>query len=263
MTDGAQYKSFFNSSDTVDNRYLIPAWYVHLTGEFVHARSHPFLPMLGHFIMHEIVAVVVITLLATISPGPDFAMVTRNSYRYGRRAGVMAACGIAAGVQIHVCYTMFGIGFLIAEMPQLFFMIKIAGASYLIYVGWKTFSNRVPLMVEAMTSVSMANYREKEISDGAIFRSGFLTNVLNPKTTLFVVSTFTQIVQPDTSLGIQFGYGLFMSLVHLLWFTALALFFSQPELRARILKRQWLADKLTGLVLMALGISLAFASMNK
>jgi len=60
-------------------------------------------------------------------------------------------------------------------------------------------------------------------------------------------------VQPHTPLAVQFGYGLFMSLVHLLWFSTLALFFSQPALRARILKRQLLADKVTGLVLMALG----------
>jgi len=210
--------------------------------------------------MNEIVAVAVITLLATISPGPDFAMVTRNSYRYGRRAGVLAACGIAAGVQIHVCYTMFGVGVLIAEVPQLFFAIKIAGAAYLVYVGWKTFSNRTQLALAADTSPA---HEVQLVSGLAAFKSGFLTNVLNPKTTLFVVSTFTQIVQPHTSVAMQFGYGLFMSLVHLVWFAALALFFSQPELRARILKRQLLADKVTGVVLMALGISLAFANMNK
>lgn len=210
--------------------------------------------------MNEIVAVAVITLLATISPGPDFAMVTRNSYRYGRQAGVLAACGIAAGVQIHVCYTMFGVGVLIAEVPQLFFAIKIAGAAYLVYVGWKTFSNRTQLALAADTS---AAHEVQVVSGLAAFKSGFLTNVLNPKTTLFVVSTFTQIVQPHTSVAMQFGYGLFMSLVHLVWFAALALFFSQPELRARILKRQLLADKVTGVVLMALGISLAFANMNK
>lgn len=210
--------------------------------------------------MNEIVAVAVITLLATISPGPDFAMVTRNSYRYGRQAGVLAACGIAAGVQIHVCYTMFGVGVLIAEVPQLFFAIKIAGAAYLVYVGWKTFSNRTQLALAADTRPV---HEVEVVSSVAAFKSGFLTNVLNPKTTLFVVSTFTQIVQPHTSVAMQFGYGLFMSLVHLVWFAALALFFSQPELRARILKRQLLADKVTGVVLMALGISLAFANMNK
>ena len=210
--------------------------------------------------MNDIVAVAVITLLATISPGPDFAMVTRNSYLHGRRASVLAACGIAAGVQIHVCYTMFGVGLLIAEVPQLFFAIKIAGAVYLVYVGWKTFSNRTRLMAEPD---ARANDRASAMSGMAMFRSGFLTNVLNPKTTLFVVSILTQIVQPHTSLTVQFGYGLFMSLVHLLWFAALALFFSQPELRARILKRQLLADKVTGLVLMVLGMSLAFANMSK
>jgi len=50
----------------------------------------------------EILAVATITILAVISPGPDFAMVTRNSYLYGRRTGLLCALGIGLGVQVHV-----------------------------------------------------------------------------------------------------------------------------------------------------------------
>lgn len=48
--------------------------------------------------MTEVIAVAVITLLAVISPGADFAMVVRNSYLYGRPTGLFAAAGVAAGV---------------------------------------------------------------------------------------------------------------------------------------------------------------------
>src|SRR5713101_1213012 len=161
--------------------------------------------------MTELIAVAAITVLAVISPGPDFAMVTRNSYLYGRKPGLLAALGIALGVQVHVFYTIFGIGLIIAQSPLLFNAIKICGALYLIYIGWKTLINRSELAIDLA--------RDKDISTLAAFKTGFLTNGLNPKTTLFVVSTYTQLVGPDTALLTQFGYGLFMSLAHWAWFS--------------------------------------------
>ncbi len=58
--------------------------------------------------MTELLAVVAITLFAVISPGPDFAMVSRNSLLLSRRTGVLTAIGIAAGVCVHVTYTLLG-----------------------------------------------------------------------------------------------------------------------------------------------------------
>ena len=92
--------------------------------------------------MLELMAVATITVLAVISPGADFAMVTRNSILYGRSAGLFAALGIAAGVQLHVFYTMIGVGWLIRSSPELFTAIKLLGALYLIYVGYKTFFSK-------------------------------------------------------------------------------------------------------------------------
>lgn len=205
--------------------------------------------------MTELLAVALITILATISPGPDFAMVTRNSYLYGRNAGLLAALGIALGVQMHVSYTMFGVALIIAESPAVFAAIKIAGALYLIVIGWKTFANKSPLTIDMSAG--------KSSSPLQMVGNGFFTNALNPKTTLFVVSTYTQVVRPGTPLSTQFGYGLFMSATHFVWFGLVALFFSQHAFRARLLQHQKAVDRLIGSVLMALGMSLAFASISR
>jgi threonine/homoserine/homoserine lactone efflux protein len=203
--------------------------------------------------MTELVAVALVTVLATISPGPDFAMITRNSYLYGRNSGLLGALGIALGVQVHVFYTIFGIGLIIAHSPTLFLAIKATGAMYLIYIGWKTFANRAKIHVDLNGGAAVSRMH--------MLGTGFLTNALNPKTTLFVVSTYTQVVQPDTSLATQFGYGLFMSIAHLAWFSLVAAFFSQYGFRSRLIAHQGAVDKLIGSVLMGLGISLAFANM--
>ncbi|MEU6867436.1 LysE family transporter [Streptomyces sp. NPDC046876] len=201
--------------------------------------------------MTEVIAVAVITVLAVISPGADFAMVVRNSYLYGRPTGLFAAAGVAAGVLVHVSYTMLGVGLLIASSTALFTAIKLAGAAYLVWIGIRTFRARADLTVDLESKPQLTRV-------GAL-RSGFLTNVLNPKTTLFVVSTFTQVVGPETPVWQQAGYGLFMSAAHLGWFGAVALFFSNARLRDRMLKAQKALNRAIGSVLVGLGVGLGFA----
>lgn len=201
--------------------------------------------------MTEILAVALITVLAVISPGADFAMVVRNSYLYGRTTGLLAATGVAAGVLVHVTYTMLGVGLLIASSTALFTAIKLAGAAYLVYIGVRTFLSRGDLTVDLGEKRSLSGL-------GAL-RAGFLTNVLNPKTTLFVVSTFTQVVGPDTAVWQQAGYGLFMSLAHFGWFGLVALLFSHSHLRTAMLRRQKALNRTIGSALVGLGITLGLA----
>ncbi|NEC49568.1 LysE family transporter [Actinospica acidiphila] len=201
--------------------------------------------------MTEVLAVAVITVLAVIAPGADFAMVVRGSYLYGRRTGLLGAAGVAAGVLVHVTYTMLGVGLLIASSAFLFTVVKLTGAAYLVYIGVRTFRTRAEVTVDLEHRTGLTPL--------AALRTGFLTNVLNPKTTLFVVSTFAQVVDPGTPLLQQAGYGLFMSLAHLLWFGVVALFFSHDRMRGLMLRGQRVLNKVIGTALAGLGVSLALA----
>ncbi|QTX19652.1 LysE family translocator [Comamonas aquatica] len=201
--------------------------------------------------MTEWIAVITITLLAVISPGPDFAMVTRNSLLLSRRAGVGTALGIALGVLVHVTYTLVGVGLLIQQSMVLFQVLKLVGAAYLIYLGVK--------MLRTRASTPQADHTAAALSDAAALRTGFLTNVLNPKTTMFIVSLFMQVVQPDTPLPVQIGYGAFIALAHAAWFSLVALCFSAGAVRARLLAvRHWI-DRAFGGLLVGLGLLLAIA----
>ncbi|MET9933563.1 MULTISPECIES: LysE family transporter [unclassified Streptomyces] len=199
--------------------------------------------------MGQLVAVAVITVLAVISPGADFAMTVRNSYLYGRTAGVLAAVGIALGVLVHVTYTMLGVGLLVSRSPALFTAMKLIGAAYLVYVGYRTF------VTQARVDVDLSDGGGP--SKAGALRTGFLTNALNPKTMLFVLSTYTQVVSADTPVPRQIGYGLFMSFAHLVWFALAALLFSRQGLRDRLLRRQTVLNKAVGAVLVGLGVVLA------
>jgi len=205
--------------------------------------------------MLELIAVVTITVLAVISPGADFAMVTRNSLVLSRRAGVLTAFGIGAGVLVHVAYSLMGVGLIISQSILLLNILKIIGAIYLLWLG--------VMMLRAQPHHASADRPPSLLTDGQAFKLGFLTNATNPKTTLFVVSVFIQVVAPDTPLAVQIGYGLFMSVVHILWFTLVAVFFSNASIRTRIIGyRHWL-ERVFGAVLAIFGLSLAYSTLGQ
>ncbi|MET4576074.1 LysE family transporter [Ottowia thiooxydans] len=201
--------------------------------------------------MTEMIAVITITLLAVISPGPDFAMVTRNSLMLSRRAGVLTALGIGLGVLFHVTYTLVGVGLLIQQSLWMFNALKWVGAFYLVYLGVK--------MLRAKSGGALAENAVAPLSDGAALRTGFLANVLNPKTTVFIVSLFVQVIGPETPLAVQIGYGIFISVAHMAWFGLVALSFSAGAVRDQLLAvRHWI-DRFFGVMLVGLGVLLAQA----
>lgn len=205
--------------------------------------------------MTELLAVVAITFFAVISPGPDFAMMSRNSLLLSRRSGVLTALGIGAGVCVHVTYTLLGVGLLIQQSLWLFNLIKLAGAAYLIFLGIK--------MLRAKPATAEVLAEQPALSSLGALRTGFLTNVLNPKTTIFIVSLFMQVVQPQTPLAVQLGYGAFIVLAHAVWFSAVAIFFSTDSVRGRLLAvRHWI-DRVFGALLVGFGMLLALTQQTR
>lgn len=199
--------------------------------------------------MNEIIAVGIVTLLAVISPGADFALVTRNSYLYGRHLGICTASGIAMGVWVHISYSLIGLSFLQQHLPKLIHLIQYIGAAYLIYIGYKTFT-QAPILFDE---------NSHQITRWQAIRHGFLTNSLNPKTTLFVMSIYSQVMTSNNNLHTLIGYGVFISSSHLAWFCLVALFCSAPLIRNKILARQVSINRVIGGILSALGLSLLFA----
>ncbi|MDH2364280.1 MULTISPECIES: LysE family translocator [Providencia] len=204
--------------------------------------------------MNEVIAVATITILAVISPGPDFAMVTRNSYTYGIKTGLLCALGIAIGVQVHVFYTVFGITLVIMNSPTLFLIVKLIGVIYLVYIGFKSLTNKV--------KISTNNAVSRPLSALNAFKNGFLTNALNPKTMFFVVSVYSQVISTQNSIWLNLSYGLFISFAHWLWFSLIAIFFATPVVRNKILNYQFIMDRTIGALLILLGLSLLFFNIN-
>ncbi len=144
----------------------------------------------------EFLTVALIHLLAVASPGPDFAVVVRESVTHGRRAGLWTALGVGTAIFLHVGYSLLGIGLIVSQSIVLFNALKWLAwlaAAYLLYIGFKAIRARPT----APAAEDLAASAGERTARGA-FTSGFVTNGLNPKATLFFLSLFTVVINPHT-----------------------------------------------------------------
>jgi RhtB (resistance to homoserine/threonine) family protein len=203
-----------------------------------------------------ILTVASVHFLALISPGPDFVLTVKASLLGSRKAGIYTALGLASGMLVHVTYTLVGIGFIISRSILLFSIIKYLGAAYLIYIGWKSLRSR-------REHYKIPESKRKETGMAGSWRTAFITNVTNPKVTLFFLSIFTLVVSPSTPLWVQLLMGLEMVTATLLWFSVVAMIFSHRLMQGKVQSVQYYAEKFLGAVLVALGVKLAFATGGK
>lgn len=171
--------------------------------------------------------VFLVGILAALSPGPDFVVVMKNSLGIGRKYGIATALGIASALIVHVTYTILGFTILLEKFPTLFNIIKLAGAFYLLWLGYKGIQSKA--QSEKPTEINVI--QRLNVSIGRGFREGFLCNVLNPKSALFFLSVFSQFIGPDTSHWMRWIYGVEIILAVGLWFIILAILISNSYFR--------------------------------
>jgi RhtB (resistance to homoserine/threonine) family protein len=202
----------------------------------------------------QFLAVAGIHLFAVMSPGPDFAMVTRNSVIHSRRIGIFTALGIAIGMTVHIAYSLVGIGYVIARSIIAFNAVKYIGAGYLMYIGCKSLMSAKP-----RASAEPSAEGPKRLGPSSALRMGVLTEITNPKATLFFLALFTQVIDPRTPRLMQMAYGAEMFVVGFAWFVLVALFFSHQSVRSRVGVALRTVEKFFGAALLALGVKVAFS----
>lgn len=162
--------------------------------------------------MLELLAFAFINLLGAMSPGPDFAIVMRYGLTGSRRAALLATAGISTALLIHVFYCVLGIVVLIQSSKILFSLLHFGGAVYLAYLGVRL----IQLGAGKLPKPDPAKIHHRA------FRDGFLTNLLNPKATLFLLSLFAQFVKPETSMTQKIFFGATVPIVAFSWFSFLS-----------------------------------------
>ena len=199
-----------------------------------------------------IASVTLIHLLAVISPGPDFFMAIKNSLTYSRKTGIYTAIGFGLGIAVHIFYSLAGLALLISKSIVVFNIIKYLGIAYLLYLGFKS-------LISSSSDIKIENQIHiKDISPLKAISQGFLTNVLNPKATLFFLSLFTLVISPETANTTLFIISFILIFNTALWFSLVAIFLTQKHMRVIYNRYQKYFNKLFGGVLIALGLKIAF-----
>jgi threonine/homoserine/homoserine lactone efflux protein len=147
----------------------------------------------------HLVLFVLAGLLLNLTPGPDVLYIVSNALRAGARTGVVAGLGITAGCFVHVFAAAVGVSALMAASATAFTVLKWAGAAYLVWVGVRLLRSR-PTGEGWGSRGSPPAYEGKHPPAGllAVFRGGFLTNVLNPKVAIFFLAFVPQFIAPGT-----------------------------------------------------------------
>lgn len=132
---------------------------------------------------------VVSGILLNLTPGQDTFYIIGRSIAQGRGAGSLSVLGITSGCVVHTLAAAFGLSAILATSASAFLIVKALGAAYLVYLG-------VTMMLDRSAAGAPRETMSTRESAWAIYRAGFLTNVLNPKVALFFMAFLPQFVDP-------------------------------------------------------------------
>jgi len=197
-------------------------------------------------------------ILLNLTPGNDTIFILSRSIAYGKRAGIMSALGIGTGSIIHTTLAAFGLSIIIAKSILTFNVIKYTGAVYLMYIGYKMFTDKAHFNSDAIIS-------KKSIKIVKIYQDAVITNVFNPKVALFFIAFLPQFIDPDVKNTIVpfFLLGITFTVTGTLWCIVLASFASILSSKLRNNKKlSFYINKVCGAVLIGLGIKVALTSKS-
>ncbi|MGW4942633.1 LysE family translocator [Actinoplanes sp. NPDC004185] len=193
----------------------------------------------GSFLIFAIVLVLV--------PGPDFAVITKNTLAGGRRRGSWSAAGVAGSNAVQGLAAAAGLGALVTRAQPVFQAIKWAGIAYLAYLG-----------IQALRSALAGHYAEAGgEASGAGWRQGFLSNITNPKVLVFYLAVLPQFLGPDAPLGALLALALSHAVLSLLYLLVVVAGLARAR---RVLERRRvrrMLDAATGAALLGFSAKLA------
>ena len=122
----------------------------------------------------------------TVAPGPDNIFVLTQGIARGRKAAIVTALGMCSGISVHTSAAAFGISAIFYSSVVAFHLVKYAGAAYLLYLAYRTIRERSAVRLSAADNSAPL----------ALYRRGFIMNVLNPKVAMFFLAFLPQFVNP-------------------------------------------------------------------
>ncbi|MDP6691123.1 MAG: LysE family translocator [Alphaproteobacteria bacterium] len=180
---------------------------------------------------------------ALILPGPDFVAVVRSSMTRGTKAGLWTTLGVSLCLGLYATASLLGLSAILVQYQWLAWLVRILGASYLIYLGLRLL----------FTKSETLEISEQKVAGRHAFRFGFFVTLTNPKAIVLFTSVFATSVTAATPVWLM---ALMIGLVFaaaLLWYSPVSLFMSSaPVMRRFASARHWI-ERAAGAVFIGIG----------
>ena len=187
-------------------------------------------------------------ILIALTPGADTALVVRNALIVGAAPARRTALGTASGLMVWGAASACGVAAVLNASAEAYTTVKLAGAAYLIWLG-----------IQAIRHAG-AHEPADGARSGSPFRQGLLCNLLNPKAGVFFTALLPQFVSPqDPALAVSLLLTAIAAATSLMWLTVYATLVPRA---GDVLRRQPVRraiDRVTGTVLIGLGVRLALS----
>ncbi|MEZ5453486.1 MAG: LysE family translocator [Thiothrix sp.] len=180
--------------------------------------------------------------IVVIAPGPDNILAISRGLSQGWLAAAASSIGAGCGIMFHTMAATLGLALVLQTSPLAFWVVKVIGAAYLLWLGYKAITS------QNLIALTPATYQPLR----RIFMVGLLSNVLNPKPGLFVVAFIPQFVSVARgSVQVQMlVYGAIFAVVTAVIFTLLGGFSAQLA--------NWLSRRPKAIVAANIGAGLTF-----
>ena len=150
------------------------------------------------------------SVVLTISPGPDIIYVISQSLVRGKKAAIITSIGLTTGLLFHTFFVVIGLSLLVSENENIFFLLRISGFLYFVYLAFMVFLKRK----------NKIDVKSNEFENISFFKKGLMMNLLNPKVSLFFIALFPGFIFSD-NLNLQLQ---FLILGLIFWFQANLIF---------------------------------------
>jgi threonine/homoserine/homoserine lactone efflux protein len=196
-----------------------------------------------------------VSAVVIVTPGPDTVLTVRNSLAGGRRAGMCTGAGVSAGQVIWALLTAAGMAVLLAGARPAFDAIQIAGAVYLMFLG---FCSAFAAARRRPAGNPPEARRPGRLRPRTAFGQGVLSNLGNPKMAVFFASLLPQFAGPGGAPpAVTLAFGLAFSAMTLAWLAGYAAVAARAGHLLRKPRSQRVLSGICGLALAGLGIWLA------
>ncbi len=192
-----------------------------------------------------LLSLLAVDLLAAISPGPNFVLVTQTAIHRGFRHGMAVVFGFVTSNLLWCCAVVFGLSALFDFAPWLYRIIKFVGGAYLIYLGVSLWRSK-PITTEASVQTSLH----------AAYIRGVLTNLSNPKSVVYFGSIFALFMKPGTPAWVQMVAIGIVIVDTIAWYGAAAALLSRDIVQRRYMALQRPVNRAAGVIMGAFGTRL-------